>query len=172
LFVTLCLTLALGAGVAHAAESTARPTTVPTTTPPRDAAASDDHLATLRLLVESSGLKVRTVDHKSWVIAYTGDNLETIVVYISLFEHFALVQSEVADAKPTMDQAIQILKMNYVLDLARIAIDDTGVVTALQQGEVALLSATALRRMVEDVAQAADDCARFFKNGATTARLR
>ena len=133
---------------------------------------SEERLAALRTLVESSGLKVRTADHTSWVVAYVGDHLETVVVYISLFERFALVQSEVIDAEPTMEQAIQILRMNYVLDLARIAIDDTGVVMALQQADIATLSGPALRRMVQDVAQAADDCARYFKAGPATASLR
>lgn len=122
----------------------------------------DAGLVRLKKLIESSGLNTKTADDKMWVVAYSGEHLETVAVYISLYDDYALAQSEVSNDKPTLDQAIRVLKLNYALDLARIAIDDDGVVTALQQADLHDLTGPALKQMVEEVARAADQCAELL----------
>jgi hypothetical protein len=124
-----------------------------------ETAAADARLTRLKRLIGSSGLDARTADDKAWVIAYSGEHLDTVAVYVSLYDDYALVQSEVSRMQPTLEQAVEMLRLNYALDLARIAVDDAGVVTAMQQAEIHDLTGPALKQMVEEVARAADRCA-------------
>src|SRR5436190_2192478 len=53
---------------------------------PSEALAAYARLSRLKRLIDSSGLNTRTADDKAWVVAYSGEHLETVAVYVSLYD--------------------------------------------------------------------------------------
>ena len=83
-----------------------------------------------------------------------------VEIYVSVYGDLALVQTQLEGiGEPTTEQMTEILRLNYEMDLVKVALDGDGVVSVLNEASLRLLDGQALAQIVEAVAAVADEVA-------------
>ena len=83
-----------------------------------------------------------------------------VEIYVSVYGDLALVQTQLEGiGEPTAEQMTEILRLNYEMDLVKVALDGDGVVSVLNEASLRLLDGQALAQIVEAVAAVADEVA-------------
>jgi hypothetical protein len=122
----------------------------------------------LRRLLDESGLEYEEVAESLWSVSYGGSSLSRVEVYLSPYGDLILTQAFLVDPPTlTMHQMDRLLRMNYEIDLAKIAIDGDGDLAVLNETEVAALNGLGLARVVNSVARITDELAGLLADGST-----
>jgi hypothetical protein len=118
-------------------------------------------VARLSAIIDASDATFERSDNTTWVTSYEGgDYLEQIDVYVRLYtDGLVLVQALTVDADTELTDAhlIDLLKLNYNLDLAKVSLSEDGTVSAMTETELRLLDGSGLELITLSVALAADE---------------
>ena len=112
-----------------------------------------------QLIAEAGFVAVEEIGN-GWQISFNGNNLDQVNVDLNPYRDFVLTQSAVPDSSPlTAQQTNRILKLNFVWDLVKAAVNSDDIVVVMNETELRLLDADGLGNIVNEVALRVDELA-------------
>ena len=122
-----------------------------------------------RLLKECGLTAERTED--SWVVVFKGTNASKVSVHISVYEDLAVIQSEAITSRAlTPAEMTAMLEQSYQQDFVKMGLIKNQL-HASTETEIRTLDARLLRRLIESIAEIADDTFGVLSAPATEATI-
>jgi hypothetical protein len=98
-----------------------------------------------------------TTSEKSFVVKFDGQRADSISVYVSVYEDLALIQSQTLWSASAASRQLEVLlRLNFDSDLVKLGISEDRLI-ALTETELRTLDATLLKRLIQNVADFADE---------------